>query len=165
MEDRGPNRRKKSSGKLSVKSRSRIKKIAQLIANPNDPRSLKDKCESEGLTDETFRQMLNDRKFLECVNRLLENYTELERSQIWTALIKEAKTGDIRAIKLYFELKKESKEKMQGPEAEEIAIKWLNDESKDDEKNFHQLPSDCNPSEVPRLKKPVQAPESGKKGG
>lgn len=162
MEDRSRHRRK-SIGRRGTKQNSKLKKVAELIVDPNDTRTLKEKFESEGVTDETFLQMLDDEKILGYVNRLIEKYTELERSQIWTALIKGAKAGDVRAIKLYFELKKESKKKLSSPEMEEIAIKWLNCEGQGDDKNFHPLLPNGDADDIPQLPEPLQAPQSRKK--
>jgi hypothetical protein len=97
-------------GKVATKSDKLLlagkkKKLAELLANPDFNGTITELCEKIGVARSTFYKWLEDEDFTKYVNSLIDKYTDSELSSMWRALINRAKTGDVQAIKLYFELK------------------------------------------------------------
>lgn len=81
------------------------KELAELLANPDFNGTITELCTKVDVARSTFYKWLEDAEFTKYVNSLIDKYTDSELSSMWRALINRAKTGDVQAIKLYFELK------------------------------------------------------------
>lgn len=81
------------------------KKLAQLLADPTDDRTNQEKAEEAGVSLRTFYRYIKDMRFIEYVNSLVPQETDREIAEVWRSLCKEAKKGNIPAIKLFFEAK------------------------------------------------------------
>jgi len=79
--------------------------IAELLLNPEDRRTKKDKIASIGLPERTFYKWMKDPRFIDYLNSRIEEYTNTELYEVWKALIMQCKRGNIQAIKLFFEMK------------------------------------------------------------
>lgn len=79
--------------------------IAELLLNPEDRRTKKDKIASIGLPERTFYKWMKDSRFLNYLNSRVDEYTNGELSDVWKALLMQCKRGNIEAIKLFFKLK------------------------------------------------------------
>lgn len=80
--------------------------MAEMLANPTDYKSDKEIYSSLGISHDTFyRWLREDTEITHYAAYLIERYTDKELGAVWAALIRECKKGDVRAIKLYFELK------------------------------------------------------------
>jgi AcrR family transcriptional regulator len=86
-------------------------KMAQLLADPSESRTISEKCKKAGVSRTTFYRWMKDKKFVEYLNSLIDEYTDAELSRVWAALTRKAVEGDIQAIKLFFEMKGKYKEK------------------------------------------------------
>ena len=91
------------SDKLPINNKK--KKMAEMLANPEFNGTITELCEKIDVARSTFYKWLEDEKFVGYVNSLIDKFTDSELSAMWRALIARAKTGDVQAIKLYFELK------------------------------------------------------------
>ena len=80
-------------------------KMAELLANPEFTGTNKDIYEAVGISHDTFYKWIKDNDVIEYTENLINKYTDGELGAIWKALIKKCKSGEIQAIKLYFELK------------------------------------------------------------
>lgn len=87
--------------KLSAKQ----KNAAEMLANPNIEATKSDIISAVGVSRTTFYRWLKEPEFTEYVNKLIEEYTDGELATVWKALIKKCESGNVAAIKLYFELK------------------------------------------------------------
>ena len=58
-----------------------------------------------GVSRPTLYKYLENSKVQSYIKDLVDYYTDTELSNVWKALIKQCKRGDIKAIKLYFEMK------------------------------------------------------------
>lgn len=81
------------------------RKAAEMLANPDFDGTKTDLIEAVGVPRTTFYRWIKDKKFMEYTCKLIEQYTDAELGAVWKALIKRCITGDVQAIKLYFELK------------------------------------------------------------
>lgn len=79
--------------------------MVELLLNPEDRRTKEQKCKEVGITFKSLYMWMKDKRFLDYLNGQLDKYTDGELADIWKALIRQAKMGNINAIKLYFELK------------------------------------------------------------
>lgn len=79
-------------------------KIAQALASPGEM-SLKELCIKEGITLHHLCRLLEDEAFTAYLHRLIEGYSEGSLAAVWDALVEKCRSGDMRAIKLYFDLK------------------------------------------------------------
>lgn len=79
--------------------------MAELLLNPEDRRTKQEKCEEVGIAFSTLWKWMKDKRYVDYVNSQLEQYTNGELSEIWRALIKQCKRGNVRAIELFFEMK------------------------------------------------------------
>lgn len=81
------------------------KELAEMLTNPDFHGTIKDLCERVGVSRSSFYRWLDNKEFVSYVNALIDKYTDSELSAVWKSLIYRAKSGDVQAIKLYFELK------------------------------------------------------------
>lgn len=81
------------------------KEIAEALANPDLKETVTDLCVRVGVARSTFYKWLDDEDYREYIQKLINKYADSELAGIWKALISKCKTGDVQAIKLYFELK------------------------------------------------------------
>ena len=79
--------------------------IVELLINPDDKRSKLDKMAAADVRKSTFYDWMKDERFVDYMNTQIEKYTDGELSEVWKALIRKCKQGDISAIKLFFEMK------------------------------------------------------------
>ncbi|MGE4272073.1 MAG: phBC6A51 family helix-turn-helix protein [Desulfitobacterium sp.] len=80
-------------------------KMAELLLNPEDRRTKQAKCEEVGITPKTLWKWMQDKRYIDYLNGLLDEVTSTELTDVWKALILQCKRGNIQAIKLFFELK------------------------------------------------------------
>ena len=93
------------SGQKKTKLTAKQMQVAEMLANPNESKT---KCEIVKECDiarSTLYKWLTDDDFLDYVNKLVDRYTSGELSEVWRALCSKAISGDVQAIKLFFELK------------------------------------------------------------
>ncbi|WP_373325638.1 phBC6A51 family helix-turn-helix protein [Sporomusa paucivorans] len=79
--------------------------IAQLLVNPDDKRTKEQKAQAAGITYKTLWEWMKDENFVIYLNSQIDKYTNAEVAEVWKALVRKAKMGDISAIKLFFEMK------------------------------------------------------------
>lgn len=58
-----------------------------------------------GVTEEEFTQWVMDGRFTEYAASLARGFAEADAPYVWTSLLNTAKSGNIPAIKLYFEIR------------------------------------------------------------
>jgi hypothetical protein len=110
--------------------------IAELLLNPEDRRTKKDKIASIGLPERTFYKWMKDSRFINYLNSRLDEYTNGELPEIWKAFLMQCKRGNMEAIKFYFKvkeldpeikLKRQMVEKETGNQNQEQGIKIVDD--------------------------------------
>lgn len=79
--------------------------MAELLLNPEDRRTKTEKMEEVGVSRKAFYSWMKDKRFVDYLNRQLDQYTDGELAEVWKALINQCKRGNIQAIKLFFEMK------------------------------------------------------------
>lgn len=79
--------------------------LAHLLVNPESRGTKEKKAEEAGVTYKTLWVWMKDPNFVAYLNRLIHQYTDAEIAEVWKALIRKAKIGDVSAIKLFFEMK------------------------------------------------------------
>ena len=88
--------------RLSPKQR----KVAEMLANPDFEGTKTEILEQAGVPRTTFYRWLRENQaFIDYTAQLVEKYTDGELPSVWKALTGKCHTGDVAAIKLYFELK------------------------------------------------------------
>jgi hypothetical protein len=87
--------------------------MAELLANPEDRRSKSEKMKEASLPERTYYRWMKDQRYIDYVNSLIEKYTDSELPEIWRALVRKCKAGDVSAIKLLFELRNMYNKKLQ----------------------------------------------------
>jgi acyl-CoA-binding protein len=80
-------------------------KIAQILADPSEIRSIKAMCEDENVPRRTFYNWVGRKEFVDFVNSLIDKYMDAELAGVWGALARKARSGDTNAMKLFFEMK------------------------------------------------------------
>lgn len=79
--------------------------MAKLIINPEDRRSMKDKCESIKLPERTFYNWWAKKEYRQYCVSLMEKYGDIEEINAYRALNLQIKRGNVQAIKVFFELR------------------------------------------------------------
>lgn len=79
--------------------------IAELLLNPEDRRTKKEKAASIGLPERTLYKWMKDPRFINYLNSQIDKYTDSELSEVWKALLMQCRRGNIEAIKLFFKMK------------------------------------------------------------
>lgn len=80
-------------------------KMVEFLVDPDDKRSKREKIADIGVSPTTFYEWMKDKRFVDYMNSQLTKYTDGELSEVWKALMRKCKMGDISAIKLFFEMK------------------------------------------------------------
>jgi len=89
------------------------RRIAQILADPDDFDPITAKCKKAHVPRRTLYNWLADPRFLDYLQTLIDRYADSELSNVWRALIQQAKKGNVNAIKLYFELKGKYKQEVE----------------------------------------------------
>lgn len=81
------------------------KRIAEILINPEYKGTVTEACEEVGVARSTFYKWLKDREYLRYLQEQIDSFTDSELADVWKALIIQCKKGNVKAIKLFFELK------------------------------------------------------------
>lgn len=83
-------------------------------------------AEELGVARSTIYSWLDDEEFKTAVDKKIEKYTDSQEAHIWKSLINKAKDGNVRAIKLYFEMKNKYKDRKEitGKDGEPIEVEY-----------------------------------------
>lgn len=84
---------------------------AECLANPDFQGTKQDIANAAGVARSTLHRWMRNPDFIKIVNELVEKYADAELGMVWKALTRRIQTGDVQAIKLYFELRQRSEEK------------------------------------------------------
>ena len=79
--------------------------VAELLANPSVEKNKTEICDEAGVSRTSFYEWLKKKEFTDYVASLVDKYTDSELSGVWKALIRKCESGDVSAIKLFFEMK------------------------------------------------------------
>lgn len=93
------------SNELNLTSKQR--KLAELLANPDFAGSITDLCAKCGVARSTYYKWMDKEEFRQYVDELISKFADSELSTVWKALIRRCSIGDVQAIKLYFDMRKE----------------------------------------------------------
>ena len=80
------------------------KRVAELLVAPNDL-GVAEICLQNQMTVADLCKLFEDDTFTAYLHRLVDGYTDGAVGTVWDALIEKCRSGDMRAIKLYFDLK------------------------------------------------------------
>ena len=80
-------------------------KMADLLLNPEDRRTKKEKCEEVGIAFKTLWTWMNDDRFLKYLSDRIDRYTNGALPEVWRALVQQCNRGNVNAMRLYFEMK------------------------------------------------------------
>lgn len=89
-------------------------KAAQMLANPEWDGNITGLCEEIGMTRATYYKWLGNSQFTDYVSQLIDKYADIELVGVWRSLLQKVKSGDMSAIKLYFELRAKNKPQNDG---------------------------------------------------
>ena len=82
------------------------RKLAEMLCNPDINDSVTAMCEKVNVSRQTFYRWLHENPdFNRYIEWLVENYTNSELANAWKALVKKANSGNVEALKLFFEMK------------------------------------------------------------
>lgn len=88
-----------------IEIRGKKLKMAEMLANPEFTGTNKELYETVGISHQTFYKWIKEDAVIAHAEMLINKYTDAELSAVWKALLLKCKSGDVQAIKLYFELK------------------------------------------------------------
>jgi len=80
------------------------KRVAELLVTPSEL-SVAEICLQNQMSVADLCKLFEDDTFTAYLHRLIEGYTNGAAGTVWDALIEKCRSGDMRAIKLYFDLK------------------------------------------------------------
>lgn len=93
-----------TSGKWpAVKGKKR--KLAEMLCDPDNNMTITELCNVVGVSRQTFYNWQHDANFNGYVEFLIDSFTDSELPAAWKSLIKKMKTGNVEALKLFFEMK------------------------------------------------------------
>jgi len=78
--------------------------VAELLVTPSEL-SVAEICLQNQMSVADLCKLFEDDTFTAYLHRLIEGYTNGAAGTVWDALIEKCRSGDMRAIKLYFDLK------------------------------------------------------------
>lgn len=95
-------------------------KFAELLIDPEDRRSRREKIAEVGVAPSTAYRWLKEPEYLDYLNEQIDIVTEGHLSTAWRALITQVQRGDTQAIKLFFELKGKYKQQVEVTEKKKL---------------------------------------------
>ena len=95
---------------LSAKQR----KMAEALMNPEFDGTITELCETLNVPRRTYYNWLDNPAFRDYMTSLVDKYADSELSTVWKALIDQCAKGNVKAIKLYFELRNKAKSTSNG---------------------------------------------------
>ncbi len=98
-------------------------KAATMLANP-DIKTKKEVYTTLDIPESTFYDWLNKQKFIDLINSKIDKFTDRETAEVWKALIEEATEGNIKAIKLFFEMKGKYRQKHEVDHSGQVTQKY-----------------------------------------
>lgn len=84
---------------------ARMVMAAELLANPDFSGTKEDIAREAGVTRQTLYRWLRNPDFVSLVNSLVSQYADAELAMVWKSLCRRIQSGDMQAIRLYFELR------------------------------------------------------------
>lgn len=93
-----------TSGKYP-KLKPKQKKLAEMLCNPDIDMTITEICKTVGVSRQTFYNWQKEMSFNLYVEFLIDSFTDSELASAWKALVKKMKTGNVEALKLFFEMK------------------------------------------------------------
>ena len=94
------------------KVKGKKRQIAEKLANPEFDGNISALCKEMCVARSTLYRWYDDANFVGYVEWLISRYSDSELPNAWRALIKKASTGNVEALKLYFELKGKYKQEI-----------------------------------------------------
>ena len=94
------------------KVKGKKRKIAEKLASPDFDGNITKLCDEEGVARSTLYRWYAESEFMGYVEWLIGKYTDSELANAWRALVKKANTGNVEALKLFFELKGKYKQEI-----------------------------------------------------
>lgn len=80
-------------------------KMVELLIDPDDRRSRKDKCAEVEITPKTLWEWEQNPEFVKFKKDMLDKYSDARLDEVWKAHFRAIKMGSVEAIKLYHQLK------------------------------------------------------------
>jgi hypothetical protein len=99
---------------------ARQKKVAEMLINPEFQGSITDLCNEANVPRRTFYNWRDDPVFCNYLDGLIDKYTDSELAGVWKALIKQCLSGNVQAIRLFFELKGKFSQQQSKEETSEL---------------------------------------------
>lgn len=87
-----------------AKPESVRQRFVEVMANPEYATN-RERIEAVGISEAAFYNWLKDADVKKEIDELIALHTDSELSSIWQALVYRCKAGDVKAIKLFMELK------------------------------------------------------------
>ena len=87
------------------KVKGKKRKVAEELASPDFDGNITRLCERHNIARSTLYRWYDDMGFNGYVSYLITKYSDSELANAWRALVKKMKTGNVEALKLFFELK------------------------------------------------------------
>ena len=94
----------------NVKGKRR--KIAEMLVNPEFDGNISKLCREMDVARSTLYRWFDDIDFKNYLDYLVEKYTDTELANAWKALVNKANSGNVEALKLFFELKGKYKQEV-----------------------------------------------------
>jgi len=87
--------------------------LAEILANPDIEGTITDKCKIAGVDRKSYYNWIKKPEFVAYVNYLVEKHTDAFLSRAWSALCRKAESGDTAALKLFFEMKNQYRNRVE----------------------------------------------------
>ena len=109
------------------------RKYIEILANPGENRNQGEIAQELRVARQTLYRWRSRPGFWDAVGELIRDHSDRELANVWGALIRRAKHGDVQAQRLYFQLRGELVEKQEqkigfdGPPQIEVIIDGRNE--------------------------------------
>lgn len=87
------------------KVKGKKREIAEKLASPEFNGNISELCREYSVARSTLYRWFDDSNFTGYLDFLVEKYTDSELANAWKALVKKANSGNVEALKLFFEMK------------------------------------------------------------
>lgn len=80
-------------------------KMANRLADPEFTGTVTQLCDEIGVARSTFYDWMGQEAFRDYLTELINRYADSELARVWKALVFRCVTGDVQAMKLYFDVR------------------------------------------------------------
>lgn len=103
--------------------------LVDLLMDIENPMTNEAMCKEVDITPKTYWLWRKDENFIDYINKSLEWLAKSRKGEVWNSLVCKSVGGDVSAMKLFFEMTGDYKDRkeLSGADGKAISFKWVDE--------------------------------------